>query len=195
MYVPLFFLHECIKVLSLQEHWEGRAPKHACNCQILASICQVSLHTHSCCRLLHQRNRLLHSHYGMEYFYLNWLTPWLRLWVMSQAETTFNLAAPLRGKRSFYELRLLNCFFVSTNLCFWWIFGTIFQDTIQSCLNLASFGSKNLQSCFSLKMTFLTQNDNLFHSGLFWLKQDRRGSQSHTARLTVFQENSVFRET
>ena len=69
--VPLFFLHECIKVLSLQEQWEGRAPKHACNCQILASICQVSLHTHSCCRLLHQRNRLLHSHYGMEYFYLN----------------------------------------------------------------------------------------------------------------------------
>ena len=109
MYLCLF-PHECIKVLSLQEQWEGRAPKHAYNCQILASICQVSLHTHSCCRLLHQRNRLLHSHYGTEYFYLNWFTQWLRLWVMSQAETTFNLATHLRGKPSFFELRLL-CFF------------------------------------------------------------------------------------
>ena len=164
-YVPLFFLHECIKALSLQEQWEGRAPKHACNCQILASICQVSLHTHSCCRLLHQRNRLLHSHDGMEYFYLYWLTPWLRLWVMSQAETTFNLAAPLRGKRSFYELRLLNWFFLSTNLCLL----VNFQDNFLGH-HSKLFGSKNLQSCFSLKMTFFTQNDIFFYSGFFWVK-------------------------
>ena len=155
-------IFECIKVLSLQEQWEGRAPKHACNCQILASICQVSLHTHSCCRLLHQRNRLLHSHYGMEYFYLNWLTPWLRLWVMSQAETTFSLAAPLQGKQSFYELRLLHCFFCLLTWVFGEFSGQFFQDTIQSCLNLASFGSKNLQSCFSLKMTFFHTKWQLF---------------------------------
>ena len=155
----------CIKVLSLQEQWEGRAPKHACNCQILASICQVPLHTHSCCRLLHQRNRLLHSHYGTEYFYQNWLTQWLRLWVMSQAETTFARYA----ERLWTDVTLFFC-----PLTFLVIFGDFsgqfFQDTFQSCLNLASFGSKNLKSCFSLKMKFFHTKRQFFHSGFFWVK-------------------------
>lgn len=42
-----------------QHHLFGRGFSGRC-CQIPASISQISLHSHSCCGLLHQRNRCLH---------------------------------------------------------------------------------------------------------------------------------------